>query len=99
MDSILVMKTITAKRNSKVKYIRTVLIRLNNPQLKGESRMQYVTMTFAGGGAITNDFLKIRKVIEFESSCIVILLLLYLCNHQWKKDLLLIKTVVKNLRS
>ena len=50
MDSILVMKTITAKRNSKVKYIRTVLIRLNNPQLKGESRMQYVTMTFAGGG-------------------------------------------------
>ena len=47
---------------------------------KGESyidfRAQCVIMMLAGEGgwgvAITNDFLKFRKVIEFESSCILI---------------------------
>ena len=29
-------------------------------------------MTLAGGGAITNDVIKFRKVIEFENFCIVI---------------------------
>ena len=29
-------------------------------------------MTLAGGGAIINDVLKFRKVLEFENSCIVI---------------------------
>ena len=35
-------------------------------------RTQCVIMTLAGGGTVTNDVLKFRKVIEFESSCIVI---------------------------
>ena len=35
-------------------------------------RTQYVIMTLVAWEAITNDVLKFRKVIEFESSCIVI---------------------------
>ena len=39
--------------------------------VKGESHidfcMQCILMTLEGGGAITNDIVKFRKVIEFES--------------------------------
>ena len=34
---------------------------------------------------ITNDVLKFRKVIEFESSCIVICFSCILSNHRWRK--------------
>ena len=48
--------------------------------LRGESCIDFRTQRLimmlevggGGGGAITNDVLKFRKVIEFESSCIVI---------------------------
>ena len=38
-----------------------------------------------GGLVITNDVLKLRKVIEFESSCIVICFFCILSNHRWRK--------------
>ena len=36
------------------------------------------------GEVVTNDALRFRKVIEFESS-LTNLILLYLSNHRWKK--------------
>ena len=58
--------------------------------IRGQShidfRTQCVIMTLTGGGAITNDVLKFRKDIEFDSSCIVIhILFLYLPNRRWGK--------------
>ena len=52
---------------------------LPNPESKiyvrVESHIDFPTqcliMTLASGGAITNDNLKFRKVIEFQSSCIL----------------------------
>ena len=38
-----------------------------------------------GGLVITNDVLKFRKVIEFESLCIVICFSCILSNHRWRK--------------
>ena len=53
-----------------------------------------------GGGAVTNDVSKFRKVIEFKSSCLVIcdlFLLYYLIVDE--KNNLSIKKVVQNLRN
>ena len=41
-------------------------------ELHIDFRTECVTMTLTSGADITNDVLKFRKVIEFESSCIVI---------------------------
>ena len=48
-----------------------------------------------GRGPITNNVLKFRKVIEFESSCIIVICFsyIYLVSH----GKTLIKKVVKNL--
>ena len=48
----------------------------SNYSSKGKShidfRTQHIIMMLAGGEVITNGVLKFRKVVEFESSCILI---------------------------
>ena len=48
-------------------------------------------MTLLGGGSITNDVLKFRKVIKFESLCIVICF----SNHRYKKSIYQLRKELK----
>ena len=58
-------------------------------------RAHCVIRTLAGGGAITDDVLKFRKVMEFQSLCIC-----YSYNYLIiAEKRLSIKKVVKNLRN
>ena len=63
----------------KKNYIHEMLSKLRRSEIcaiRGEShinyRMQCFILTLEVRGAIKNDVLKIRKVVEFQTSCIVI---------------------------
>ena len=57
---------------SRARFLPDLIFMMPRAESHIDFRTQCVIMTLVGWGAITNDVLKFIKVIEFESSCIII---------------------------